>query len=260
MALMALGLTGCATRRATSARGDAARQPLRLAPVRVSWDRIIRATVGLRPHRPSGFVLRAEKLDAKTLIHNYGHGGCRDVAVVGHGADGGGAGARAARSSRGRARLRRRGADDRAPAAAPRVRRHDLRRGGAARHDVEHVAGRLHADLGPGASATAHAGVGRAVPARRRDRVSPAAAAGRAEVRHLVDLQLRARPTSRRNRRVAAQSRCCPTRCAPGSSCSARASIRFRSTYAIERPEMRIEPSIYLDALVQDVVATAAES
>jgi D-amino-acid oxidase len=31
--------------------------------------------VGLRPHRPSGFVLRAEKLDAKTIIHNYGHGG-----------------------------------------------------------------------------------------------------------------------------------------------------------------------------------------
>ena len=51
------------------------RAPLRLAPVRVSYDRIIRATVGLRPHRPSGFLLRAEKLDAKTLIHNFGHGG-----------------------------------------------------------------------------------------------------------------------------------------------------------------------------------------
>src|SRR5919106_6315104 len=46
-----------------------------LPPVNVSWDRIIRTTVGLRPHRPSGFVLRAEKLDDKTLIHNYGHGG-----------------------------------------------------------------------------------------------------------------------------------------------------------------------------------------
>jgi D-amino-acid oxidase len=29
----------------------------------------------------------------------------------------------------------------------------------------------------------------------------------------------------------------------------------FPSTYAIERPEMRIEPSIYLDALMQDVIA-----
>jgi glycine/D-amino acid oxidase-like deaminating enzyme len=43
--------------------------------VNVSWDRIIRATVGLRPHRPSGFVLRADKLDGKLLVHNYGHGG-----------------------------------------------------------------------------------------------------------------------------------------------------------------------------------------
>jgi glycine/D-amino acid oxidase-like deaminating enzyme len=29
----------------------------------------------LRPYRPSGFVLRAERLDGKALIHNYGHGG-----------------------------------------------------------------------------------------------------------------------------------------------------------------------------------------
>jgi glycine/D-amino acid oxidase-like deaminating enzyme len=51
------------------------RQRLRLAPVAVSWDRIIRTTVGLRPHRDGGFVLKADRLDAKTLIHNYGHGG-----------------------------------------------------------------------------------------------------------------------------------------------------------------------------------------
>jgi glycine/D-amino acid oxidase-like deaminating enzyme len=74
MALMAAGLTGCATR--NPARQAAARRPpLRLAPVRVSYDRIIRATVGLRPHRPSGFVLRAEKMGGKLLVHNYGHGG-----------------------------------------------------------------------------------------------------------------------------------------------------------------------------------------
>lgn len=46
-----------------------------LVPVRASWDRVIRTTIGLRPHRPSGFVLRADRLDDKTLIHNYGHGG-----------------------------------------------------------------------------------------------------------------------------------------------------------------------------------------
>ena len=38
-------------------------------------DRVIRTIVGLRPFRPSGFVVRAEKLDDKTVIHNYGHGG-----------------------------------------------------------------------------------------------------------------------------------------------------------------------------------------
>jgi glycine/D-amino acid oxidase-like deaminating enzyme len=43
--------------------------------VRVSADRVIRTIVGLRPFRPSGFVVRAEKLDDKLLVHNYGHGG-----------------------------------------------------------------------------------------------------------------------------------------------------------------------------------------
>src|SRR5262245_25112572 len=75
MALVALGLPGCASRGPAAVRTAAARPPIRLPHVRVSWDRIIRATVGLRPHRPSGFVLRAEKLDAKTLLHNFGHGG-----------------------------------------------------------------------------------------------------------------------------------------------------------------------------------------
>jgi D-amino-acid oxidase len=49
--------------------------PRRFARVHVSPDRIIRTVVGLRPFRPSGFVVRADKLDARTLIHNYGHGG-----------------------------------------------------------------------------------------------------------------------------------------------------------------------------------------
>jgi D-amino-acid oxidase len=36
---------------------------------------VIRTVVGLRPFRSSGFVVKAEKLDEKTIIHNYGHGG-----------------------------------------------------------------------------------------------------------------------------------------------------------------------------------------
>jgi D-amino-acid oxidase len=74
LALLGLGFGGCATRASAPAQ-VAPRTPVRLAPVNVSWDRVIRTTVGLRPHRPQGFVLKADKLDAKTLIHNYGHGG-----------------------------------------------------------------------------------------------------------------------------------------------------------------------------------------
>src|SRR5690349_10810377 len=46
-----------------------------LPPVQVSPEREIRTVVGLRPYRPSGFVVRAEKLDDTLVVHNYGHGG-----------------------------------------------------------------------------------------------------------------------------------------------------------------------------------------
>lgn len=56
--------------------GDAARSRLAaLVPVRVEPDRVIRTLAGLRPFRPAGFVVRAERLGDKALIHNYGHGG-----------------------------------------------------------------------------------------------------------------------------------------------------------------------------------------
>src|ERR1700730_5723201 len=45
------------------------------APVKVSRDRIIREVVGLRPYRPEGFVVEAERVGQKLLVHNYGHGG-----------------------------------------------------------------------------------------------------------------------------------------------------------------------------------------
>lgn len=47
----------------------------RFAPVHVSRDRIIREVVGLRPYRDEGFVVAAERLGDKLIIHNYGHGG-----------------------------------------------------------------------------------------------------------------------------------------------------------------------------------------
>jgi D-amino-acid oxidase len=62
-------LAGYAARRHASAAAP------RLPRVNVAPDRVIRAIAGLRPFRPSGFVVRAEKLDDKLVIHNYGHGG-----------------------------------------------------------------------------------------------------------------------------------------------------------------------------------------
>ena len=46
-----------------------------LAPVDAALDHVTRTTVGLRPYRAGGFVLRAEGHDAKTIVHDYGHGG-----------------------------------------------------------------------------------------------------------------------------------------------------------------------------------------
>ncbi len=80
-----------------------------LPKVHVAANRIIRQVAGLRPFRPSGFVVKTEVLGDKTVIHNYGHGGCgvtlswgtaemavqlaremtkRDAAVIGCGAVG----------------------------------------------------------------------------------------------------------------------------------------------------------------------------
>src|SRR5262249_59129424 len=77
-ALAGFGIGGCATTRAARKVSDQVpvpRSALKLPLVEASWDRVIRTTVGLRPHRDPGFLLRAEKLDEKLLVHNYGHGG-----------------------------------------------------------------------------------------------------------------------------------------------------------------------------------------
>ena len=73
LAVLGFGVGGCAGR--APRPNDLPRFRVDLAPIEASWDRVILTIVGLRPHRPSGFVLRAQKLDAKTVIHNYGHGG-----------------------------------------------------------------------------------------------------------------------------------------------------------------------------------------
>ena len=63
-------LSGCAT---VGTRRNANCTPL--ARVDVDQRRVIRTAAGLRPYRPTGFVVRAETLGGKKLVHNYGHGG-----------------------------------------------------------------------------------------------------------------------------------------------------------------------------------------
>jgi D-amino-acid oxidase len=65
----ALWAAGCATTRREQ------RLRARIVPMRVGPEREIRTVVGLRPYRASGFVVRAEPLGDKLVVHNYGHGG-----------------------------------------------------------------------------------------------------------------------------------------------------------------------------------------
>jgi D-amino-acid oxidase len=59
----------------TRRRIESSAQQTALNRVNVSPSRVIRTVVGLRPFRPTGFVLKTEKIDSKTIVHNYGHGG-----------------------------------------------------------------------------------------------------------------------------------------------------------------------------------------
>ena len=68
-ALVLSPLAGCST------TGFGAGSPKSLVPIRASTDLIERITVCTRPFRPTGPRIEAEKFDAKTVIHNYGHGG-----------------------------------------------------------------------------------------------------------------------------------------------------------------------------------------
>jgi glycine/D-amino acid oxidase-like deaminating enzyme len=63
-------LSGCATVGTRRASGCTP-----LPPVLADESRVIRTIAGLRPYRRSGFVLRADQLGDKRLVHNYGHGG-----------------------------------------------------------------------------------------------------------------------------------------------------------------------------------------
>jgi glycine/D-amino acid oxidase-like deaminating enzyme len=70
----ALALPGCATPTSRPLRPSAASRRC-IEPVLAEESRVIRSVAGLRPYRASGFVVRAEALGDKRLVHNYGHGG-----------------------------------------------------------------------------------------------------------------------------------------------------------------------------------------
>jgi D-amino-acid oxidase len=71
----ALAVSGCTTAHASRPGTAPPARPACLPRVQVDPARVIRTVAGLRPFRPSGFVVRAEKLGEALLVHNYGHGG-----------------------------------------------------------------------------------------------------------------------------------------------------------------------------------------
>ena len=74
--LSAVFSEACASKKITIGPEKPSVRPYRYFPmVKVSKDRIIRQPVGLRPFRPSGFVVRHERLGDKDIVHDYGHGG-----------------------------------------------------------------------------------------------------------------------------------------------------------------------------------------
>jgi glycine/D-amino acid oxidase-like deaminating enzyme len=233
--------------------GPGPRTPLRLTPVRVSHDRIIRATVGLRPHRPSGFVLRAEPLDGKTVIHNYGHGGAGMSLSWGTG-----------------------------QMAAELALAHQSRRAAVIGCGVVGLTTARQLQR-RGFSVTIYAA---AVPP---DTTSNMSLAGFTPTSGLVSFDLRTPEWDAQFRQaveiayrqlqllvgpkygISWINNYAMTDTEPmggGTNTLLPDSVRtgqvvlgpgqhpFPYRYAIERPEMRIEPSIYLDALVSDVVAT----
>jgi glycine/D-amino acid oxidase-like deaminating enzyme len=70
-AAISLALPGCVAKPRPARLATASCLP----PVEVSAARVIRTVAGLRPYRASGFVVGAEALGDKKLVHNYGHGG-----------------------------------------------------------------------------------------------------------------------------------------------------------------------------------------
>ena len=251
MALSGGGLSGCAARSRSLPRS-----PLRLAPVRAEWDRIIRTTVGLRPHRPSGFLLAVDRLDDTTVIHNYGHGGAgmslswgtgrlaaelalahesRRAAVIGCGAAG--------------------------LAAARQLQRHGF--------DVTIYARAVPPDTTSNMSFAGFTPTSGLVDDDLRSPAWDAQFREAAELSYrqlqllvgrgygvswLESYALRASEPRARGRGEGDEVPLLPAHLRTGTTLLGPGEHPFPTRYANRRVQMRIEPSVYLDALVRDVV------
>lgn len=70
-----LAIGGCATHAPAGPAHLRALSSRAFTRPRISRDLVVRSVVGLRPFRAAGFVVRAERLGGKVVVHNYGHGG-----------------------------------------------------------------------------------------------------------------------------------------------------------------------------------------
>ena len=251
LGLLGLGFGGCAVR---SSPAGSTRAPVRVPPVRASWDRVIRTTVGLRPYRPSGFLVAAERLDDKTVVHNYGHGGAgmslswgtgqlaadlaaehpeRRAAVIGCGVIG-------LTSAR---QLQRRGFDVSIYAMSL----------------PPHTTSNMSL---AGWTPTSGLVTGRGTP-EWEAQFRRAAEIAYQQLQLLVGrgygiswmntYSLRDEPPEQPAGEGRAQQSLLPPHLRPGSVLLGPSEHPFPTRYATERPTLRIEPSVYLDALVRDV-------
>jgi len=262
LALAGLGMGACAPKTraqmppALPTPRSSGRPPVQLPLMRVSYDRIIRETVGLRPHRPTGFVLKAGQLDAKTVIHNYGHGGSGMSLSWGTGA---------MAADMALAHSERRAAVLGCGAVGLTAARQLQRRGFA----VTIYAASVPPDTTSNYSLAGFTPTSGLVDFSKR---TPAWEAQFREAVQIAYRQLQFMVGPRYG--VSWINNYAPTDNAesarggnillPDNVQGARVLLQpgehpFATTYAIERPEMRIEPNIYLYALMDDVLAFGAQ-
>jgi D-amino-acid oxidase len=254
LALAGLGLNACAPRttRVVAAPAAPRRPMVQLPLVRVSAERVIRQTVGLRPHRPSGFVLKAGTLDAKTIIHNYGHGGSGMSLSWG---------TAAMAADMALAHSERRAAVLGSGVVGMTTARQLQRRGFA----VTIYAANVPPDVTSNFSLAAWTPTSGLVEFAKRTPEWSAQLVQAAEIAYR-QLQFMAGPKygiswgnsyspTESAASAGGENALLPRHLLGEQTLLQPGEHPFPSTYAIERSELRIEPNIYLDALMHDVIA-----